>query len=562
MIEDARTYRTRGLSVIPCHRKHPLVEWEPYQQEPPHPDQVDEWWTRWPSANVGIVTGAVSGMVVLDADGPQGLDSLKMLRTPATTWLSRTGRPEGGLQQSFRHPGVTISNRAGVLPGLDVRGDRGFVVVPPSLHASGRRYEWLTPPDRMALAPLPENVLDLLTAPPAPAAPPTGDEISEGQRNDTLYRIARSLRARGLTPGAVHVAVAEENRARCRPPLPDREVRELVEHALVQPHRPAAANHATIETPSADLGLVPLGQLLAEPAEVHAYVVDNRLPAAGLGLLAGKPKAGKSTAARCLALDVARGRPWLGHATTPGVVIYLALEEKRAEVREHFQALGATAADPIFVLCASAPADALSLLRAEADRRHPVLVIIDPLFRFIHVDDGNDYATMTAALEPLLVLARETGAHVLLVHHLGKGERNDGGDNVLGSTAIFAAVDSALLMKRTEKYRTLSSIQRYGDDLDEITLTLDPDTRNVCAGPPRSEAEQADAEGLILKFLTGRQPVTETELDDVECRTKPKRAALRALVACGKVSKTGRGGKADPFRYALPGTTIAAERLL
>jgi RecA-family ATPase len=55
-----------------------------------------------------------------------------------------------------------------------------------------------------------------------------------------------------------------------------------------------------------------------------------------------------------------------------------------------------------------------------------VLIIIDPLFRFVRVEDGNDYATMTAALEPLLVLARETGACVLLVHHLGKGDRNDG----------------------------------------------------------------------------------------------------------------------------------------
>jgi hypothetical protein len=134
---------------------------------------------------------------------------------------------------------------------------------------------------------------------------------------------------------------------------------------------------------------------------------------------------------------------------------------------------------------------------------------------------------------------------------------------VLGSTAIFGAVDSALLMKRTERYRTLSSIQRYGDDLEEITLSLDPETRNVMAGLPRAAAEQGDAEGLILRFLTGRQPVTEAEIDEaVECRTKPKRAALRALVEATKVARTGRGGKADPFRYALPGTTIAPERLL
>ncbi|MBM3221539.1 MAG: bifunctional DNA primase/polymerase, partial [Candidatus Rokubacteria bacterium] len=73
-------------------------------------------------------TGRVSGVVVLDADGEDGLESLKTLQTPVTTWLSRTGR---GSHQWFQHPGVTIGNRAGVRPHLDVRGDGGYVVAPP-----------------------------------------------------------------------------------------------------------------------------------------------------------------------------------------------------------------------------------------------------------------------------------------------------------------------------------------------------------------------------------------------------------------------------------------------
>jgi AAA domain len=327
--------------------------------------------------------------------------------------------------------------------------------------------------------------------------------------------------------------------------------------ALSNGHTHGAQAPSAPPTSGDGLDLVPLSVLLGEPAEVYAWVVKERLPAGGLGLLVGKPKAGKSTLARCLALAVARGAPWLGFETRPGPVIYLALEEKRAEVREHFRSLGATVADQILLLCASAPLDALERLRREAERRRPVLIIIDPLFRFVRVKDGNDYATMTAALEPLLVLARETGACVVLVHHMGKGERGDG-DNVLGSTAIFGAVDSALLMKRTEKYRTLSSIQRYGEDLEEITITLDPDTRNVSGGAPRAQAEENDAARLILNFLeTAPAPVTEAELDvGIECRTQPRRAALRALVAKGEVLRTGRGGKADPFRYA--GTRIAA----
>src|SRR5437773_8802974 len=299
-----------------------------------------------------------------------------------------------------------------------------------------------------------------------------------------------------------------------------------------------------------DLGLMSIGELLGESDTAPAWLVDQRLPAGGLGILPGKPKAGKTTLARCLALRVARGEPWLGHATTRGPVIYLALEEKRSEVRGHFKALGATSAEPIFILCATAPIDALARLRREAERRCPALIIVDTLFKLIRIDDGNDYALVTAALEPLLTLARETGAHVLAVHHLGKGERGDG-DAILGSTAIFASVDTVLLLKRSARYRTLSSIQRYGDDLEEITLRLDPVTRDVTAGPPRDEADLAEASRLIIEALTAAAgPMTEAELDAaVECRTGLRREALRRLVGT-EIVRIGRGGKTGPVLYS------------
>ncbi len=166
---SAALYCRKGLSVIPCcwptpdgrcgcrrgHQDHdigkrPLVDWKTYQEGPAHADQIDEWWTRWPEANIGIVTGAVSGIVVIDADGPKGLASLQSLG-PISTWVSKTGREEGGLHVFFRHPGpdVRISNTAGRLPrlpGIDVRGDGGYVIVPPSRHRSGRAYAWVMGP--------------------------------------------------------------------------------------------------------------------------------------------------------------------------------------------------------------------------------------------------------------------------------------------------------------------------------------------------------------------------------------------------------------------------------
>jgi len=106
--------------------------------------QVRAWWTTWPDANIGIACGSRSGIVVLDIDGPQGEESLRHMTDahgalPATRTI-KTGK---GRQMYFQHPGGRVKSRAPIsadYPGLDSRGDGGYVVAPPSLHANGNRY--------------------------------------------------------------------------------------------------------------------------------------------------------------------------------------------------------------------------------------------------------------------------------------------------------------------------------------------------------------------------------------------------------------------------------------
>jgi hypothetical protein len=297
--------------------------------------------------------------------------------------------------------------------------------------------------------------------------------------------------------------------------------------------------------------------LLAEHEEETRWLVEDHLPLGGDSLLVAKPKVGKSTLARCLALAVARGDDFLGCHTAQGPVFYLALEEKRAEVRRHFRAMGARDDDPIFVFCATSPADGLVQLTDAMQEEKPVLVVVDPLFRFVRMRDGNDYAAVTNSLEPLHGLARSSDAHVLAVHHLGKGERQ-GGDGVLGSTALFAAIDTLLIMKRNDKYRTLSSIQRYGTDLEEITLQYDPDIRTLSAGVSRSEADQSEAAKAIVEFLeTQPEPVGESTIHaSVEGRKTVMVKALRQAVKDGTIIRTGAGKKNDTYRYSVPGYIV------
>ncbi|MGH7961900.1 MAG: AAA family ATPase [Candidatus Binatia bacterium] len=299
------------------------------------------------------------------------------------------------------------------------------------------------------------------------------------------------------------------------------------------------------------LTLTRLGDLLNEPEETVSWLVDGLLPAGGFSLLVAKPKAGKSTLARNLALAVAQqGRDFFSRTVQYGPVVYLALEEKRAEVRKHFRDMGATGAEDIYIFAASAPTDALQQIRAVAEEKKPALIIIDPLFKLTRVKDSNDYAQVTAALEPLLVLARETGAHVLCVHHAGKGDR-EGGDAILGSTAIFAAVDTALIMKRSERYRTLSSQQRYGEDLLETVLRFDPTTRMVALGETKEREDTSKMKDTLVAFLkTQEEPLSERDIKDaVEGNNRHKQTALRELVSGQAVERLSKGSKGDPYLY-------------
>lgn len=141
-------------------------------------EQIGSWWGRWPWANVGIATGADSGLIVIDVDPRSGGDdSLARLQSlmgslPATLTVATGG---GGRHLFYAHPGVEVGNTAGrlpgvaeALPGVDLRGDGGYVVAPPSGHASGRPYRWANGPN-VELAPAP----GWLRPPPAAVFPTT-----------------------------------------------------------------------------------------------------------------------------------------------------------------------------------------------------------------------------------------------------------------------------------------------------------------------------------------------------------------------------------------------------
>jgi putative DNA primase/helicase len=228
----AASYAARGWAVFPLrpHGKEPLTP-HGYQDGSTDPETIAGWWREWPGANIGVATGSPSGMAVLDVDPRHGGDeSLRDLEArygplPDTPTVLTGG---GGQHYYFALPqGVTVRTRK-VAPGLDLKGEGGYVVAPPSVHPSGRRYEWELgrSPDDLPLAPLPAWLLkegdhgrrewqwD-------------GEPIPEGRRHLHLVSLAGKLRAAGLGVEAIEVALLQENERRCLPPLPEREVQAI-----------------------------------------------------------------------------------------------------------------------------------------------------------------------------------------------------------------------------------------------------------------------------------------------------------------------------------------------
>jgi hypothetical protein len=257
LLEAALGYAARGWRVFPVHGirkdgcctcgdsacaspgKHPRTR-HGFKDGSIDPQVILTWWSQWPDANIGIATGADSGIVVLDVDprhgGESSLEDLQKRLGPLPATLeSLTGG--GGRHIFFVHPGpgtrVPSRTRLADLSGLDVRGDGGVIVAPPSAHHSGSHYAW-PPADgdgTVALAAIPESLLEVMVARSEPLSrDPVHSEsgsICKGERNSTLASLAGSMVHRGMSEKAVLAALLEENDERCDPPLEEREVRKI-----------------------------------------------------------------------------------------------------------------------------------------------------------------------------------------------------------------------------------------------------------------------------------------------------------------------------------------------
>ena len=240
----------RGWSVIPVHvplesgdcscgndcswpGKHPRVPWRAYTEELPTEEQVIEWFDdEFYGSNLGVVTGQVSDLVVVDVDGT--IEDFQALGLPKTRTALTGG---GGYHMFYRTGRQPAPSGISVTPGIDIKADGGFVVLPPSKHLSGFEYAWLDWRSKIAkISPseLPQRVR---------SSESNGEWVGEllggvpeGERSMTAARLAGRYAQIGLSPDESVMLLVSWN-LQNNPPLPLRELGATIRSVYVRHER-------------------------------------------------------------------------------------------------------------------------------------------------------------------------------------------------------------------------------------------------------------------------------------------------------------------------------------
>lgn len=390
----ARVYAALGWSVVPVSpgNKLPAVEWARFQHDPADDAQLEDWFSIG-GYGIGLVQGAVAGTIVLDFDGETGQETRQRLEREHGDFPNTVEAltPGGGCHVVLDHPGRPVPTVRKLLPGMDVRGDGGFIVAHPSQHVNGRRYEWDLDhhPEEVAVAACPEWVATLV----CDAAPMGGsgqDEpmvhhlrpgplgmsenvIADGRETymrDTVLAVLRELRdtlQRLPTEAELFDAVwpqysrkvdltrpgrgANEVRAKCRYTLA-RVMAGIVKLApmAAAPVEPAAEAQHDPETGELILfPATPLAGMDLDHIPPRAWLYGRELLKGFVSLLGSPGGVGKTAYALAVLFSIAANRALLSPSSIkvspylavhkPGPAWYYNLEDPADEMRRRIKAL-------------------------------------------------------------------------------------------------------------------------------------------------------------------------------------------------------------------------------
>lgn len=568
----------RNVGKAPLTRNGHIITFGPGQE-----DQASNFWQQHPNANIGIRLEE-SGLIAIDVDDIELLAPEHRALVEQYEHYVISGR---GRHIYFRRGELPPTHIR--LPGWEIRG-KGYIVAPPSRHASGAEYRWSQ--GRAVIYPhVPDMVADLIRAHQGrqvedvnidwdnlpevdisriPLSQETRELIRfgavKGQRSEALWRVIGDLVRAGCDDATIAAIVTNPEHLISEKVLektPEQR-RKYVEYQIAKMRAEVAAQSA--QDPSEPLpqpkegGPDPTVKTAAEIWETDypdpSWLVEGVLTE-GLTILGGRSKIGKSWLVLDLAVSVALGRPvWGGVPTGQADVLYLSLEDTERRIKSRMASVlkGDPPPDNLYIATTwpramvrngekvYQPDGIKKLYRFLKENPSVKLVIIDTFAKFRTLWDKNhdiyqrDYYDVGILKE----LADLLGIAVLLVHHHRKGGADDIGESLNGSVGLPGAADTLWSLTRKGLQGTLTVA---GRDVEEKTYVLDfmKDGYWVLRGE-KEEAEETDEEREVVSVLEDRGEVTPKELaKELGISEAAAKMRLSRMVKRGVLKRDGRG---------------------
>lgn len=622
MIEHALEYRALGYPIFPVcspamgkhqhydraekrHKdcvgdkvgKNPMGPWKAFQTALPSAKQVREWWQTWPTANIGMATGAFSGVIVLDCDSGEArqlaLDRGGLERTPAV-W---TGKP-GGTHFWMAHPGYEVKNFTKDIPGTDFRGDGGYVLLPPSLHYKGATYRWAENTVGMRPAPVPPWLDELFQSKAVASQGGSGETLDveemlagfdEGNRDSGLFRLACRFR-HDDEPLAYAEALIQVAARNCRPAFDAAAAIEKVRRAykeyepgtaspLVEvdeffappgAQRSSADDELFVNETSEGWQVFDAADFLNIEYPTVAWRVQGFLRERAIMFNFGAPGSIKTYIATDAAIAVATGEPFLGnYPCEQGRVLIVQEDTLDSDFQQAYLAplVRARGIDPerlrgqLYI----APPGGMTLgvperiaeLCAWLEEHKPDLLILDA-FYLMH--DGEGYGKdLGPIMKRLKAIRGKYGCAIWVIDHdrKGKGDGSSGEnpiDRLWGGRQKSAAVDAIMEsrpVKGTHGETFLDVIKLRGaKPAEPIRVKLYPDYRLLVEEEgEEQESSPVGTKNTVYEWLC-REGGSRTKAQmstGVNLSLRTIEGALYELFRDGLAKKVGKVGRAETW---------------
>jgi archaellum biogenesis ATPase FlaH len=542
VLDYARWYVSKSFSVIPLLQKGktPVIEtWKLFQTHKPTDDKLKVWFGNGSDNNIGIVTGAISGITVVDFDSPESIEFSKKNNFPITPSV-KTGK---GYHAYYRYKeGVRNFQKRDDLPGIDLRGNGGYVVAPPSIHPSGHQYQWIKGKclDDLPLADLPEIVL-VRSPEDKTLLKELYKGVPEGSRNDSLTRLIGSLVNDGLGFDEC-LNFAYQWNERNNPPETDLKKIERTVRSIYEKHH-REKNYKDAQDSEFDpIRILKKGsELLSLECNIE-WIVDRLVPKQSITLLHGKGGIGKTWISLILANAVSKNIPFMDLPTQGMTVVFTDFENSLPVLVERVKKIGAS--DVLFWHNTNERRPPkLDREDWEQYKSLPIGLLIFDTLRASQSKDENSSQDMAFIMSRLKEL-RDMGFTIFLLHHTPKS--ND--RTYKGSTAIMDLADHVLSLHKVKR----GSLEDVDDDDEEgyyrlgtkektryepfhIFLDFDPE-RGFVIAPDPDEEDIKEIHHIIteLKDSIGELPIQSRITEKVKEELELSKSKIARLLRKGE----------------------------